>query len=192
MFERGFKAWCENVALELRRDLSLSKASPLAPQILADYLDVPIWTPGDLPGVPKDSLATLLVEETDDWSAVTLTLDGSVAVVHNTSHAHRRQASDLMHELAHIVVGHEPSKVEISKELGMAMRSFDKQQEEEAAWMSGCLLLPRPVLIAIGSPGDHESACRKYGVSLDLLTYRLNVTGVTAQMLHRRRKKKRS
>lgn len=191
MFERGFKAWCENVSLELRRDLGLSKESPLRPIVLADYLEVPVWTPSDLTGIPAGSLKALLVDESDDWSALTISIGDSVAIVHNTSHSKRRQSSDLMHELAHIVVGHEASKVEISKELGMAMRSFDRQQEEEANWMSGCLLLPRAALVAIGNSRHKESACGDFGVSMDLLTYRLNVTGVTAQMEHRRRRRRR-
>ena len=44
MFERGFKSWSENVATSLRNDLKLRNLDPLATKILAEYLEVRLWT----------------------------------------------------------------------------------------------------------------------------------------------------
>lgn len=183
MFERGFKSWCENIALELRKDLGLHKTAPLEVTCLADYLQVALWTPRDLPGLRADSLEVLLSDEQENWSALTVAEDGAIAVIYNPSHSARRQSSDIMHELSHLVIGHEPSKVLMSQELSLAMRSFDRQQEEEASWLSGCLLLPRPALLAIATRRMSAAlTCQKYSVSQDLLTYRMDITGVKAQM----------
>ena len=67
------------------------------------------------------------------------------------------------------------------------LRSYDDQQEAEAAWLSGCLLLPRPALLRIAKLklSDREAAAR-YGVSEQLLRYRKDITGVTRQLERRR------
>jgi len=54
-----------------------------------------------------------------------------------------------MHELAHLIIGHEPARVVVSPDMILAVRTYDQGQEEEAAWLSGCLLLPRPALLAL-------------------------------------------
>ena len=87
-----------------------------------------------------------------------------------------------MHELAHIILGHRPAKLFLSAS-GIPLRTHDKDQEDEAAWLAGCLLLPRPILLVIARGKMAESdACAEFGVSRDLLKYRLNVSGVNVQL----------
>lgn len=63
-----------------------------------------------------------------------------------------------------------PGKIALS---ALVHRYRAGQQEDEANWLSGCLLLPRPALLFImQSAMDQEEACRRYKVSDDLLTYR--------------------
>jgi len=186
MFQRGFKTWCEKVALEVRTELGLSATDPLKPEDLAEYLEARLWTPANLAGLSQQTLSTLSAEA-HNWSAVTVSYNGRYAVVYNPSHAPGRRSSDIMHELAHLITGHDPSKVLLSQDGTVALRSFNRQQEEEAAWLAGCLLLPRPALVLIArTQMGVERACQEYGVSDDLLAYRLNVTGVTVQMKRRR------
>ena len=66
------------------------------------------------------------------------------------------------------------------------IRSYDEQQEDEAAWLAGCLLLPRPALVVIARSKVNDAAAR-YEVSAQLLRYRMNATGVTRQMHASRR-----
>ena len=87
-----------------------------------------------------------------------------------------------MHELAHIILGHRPVKLFLSAS-GIPLRTHDKDQEDEAAWLAGCLLLPRPILLVIARGKMAEGdACAEFGVSRDLLKYRLNVSGVNVQL----------
>ena len=86
----------------------------------------------------------------------------------------------LAHELGHILLDHDLSRIE---KLGdLTFLSCDAVQEAEAAWLSGCLLLPRALLLAETRRGATASeiatAC---GVSEDMARYRLNVTGVIRQ-----------
>ena len=49
--------------------------------------------------------------------------------------------------LAHILLGHKPTRVFMNPHTGLALRTHDKEQEEEAGWLAGCLMLPREVLL---------------------------------------------
>jgi len=189
VFERGFKSWCENVAIELRKELKLDSAAPLPPTRVADHLGIGLWTPHDLEGLSRDALAVLLGEENDSWSAITVAHSGRKAIVYNPRHSAARRASDVMHELAHVIIGHQPERMIVSSNNDFALRTYDKKQEDEAIWLSGSLLLPRGALLEIVEAGVAlPAAANQFGVSLDLLEYRINITAVRLQLRRRRRR----
>ncbi|MBR7918275.1 ImmA/IrrE family metallo-endopeptidase [Burkholderia vietnamiensis] len=103
-------------------------------------------------------------------------------VILNSSHSPARQASDLMHELAHRIRNHEPEEMSISSEGLMLLKAYDKEQEEEADWLAGVLLLPREALVHIRRQGmSDEEVIAEYGVSKRMYTYRVSMTGVNRQ-----------
>jgi Zn-dependent peptidase ImmA (M78 family) len=58
----------------------------------------------------------------------------------------------------------------------------DPEQEEEANWLAGCLLLPRPLLLTAvrrGQSADELAAAN--GVSPQMAQFRLNASGVYFQ-----------
>ena len=181
-FERGFKSWAENTAVSIRRRLKLKDIAPLPPRLLADDLGVVVWYPQDVPGISPKAVRHLGSREGDEWSAVTVCAGGQEAVVLNPSHSEARQASDLMHELAHLIRGHVPGQVYVLPEAGIGLRSYNALEESEANWLAGCLLLPRPALAYCASRKiDFAEICAQYGVSQDLVRYRMNVSGVNRQ-----------
>lgn len=185
MFERGFKAWCERYAIEKRTELGLKPADPLDPFKLAENLHIRVWTPHDVPGLDTKTITTLLRNDGKTpscWSAVTLVVGRCVVVILNSSHSTPRQASDLTHELAHRIRNHTAQDIEVSVEGLMLLKSYDKLQEEEADWLSGCLLLPREALISIKRKNIQlADAASTFGVSQRMLNYRLATTGVNRQ-----------
>ena len=192
MFRRGFKTWCESVSLDLRNDLGIGDAAPLPSQELAVHLDAELWSPQELVGLSDEALK-VVHGESDDWSAATVLLDGAAAVIYNPWHSAGRRSSDIMHELSHILLKHDPATVILSADGRLAFRSFHKDQEDEADWLFGCLLLPRPALLHIAATGmTDEEATAAYVVSNDLLVYRRNITGVAAQLRYRRRRRTKS
>lgn len=182
MFKRGFKAWCERVSLEKRAELGLRTTDPLNPAGLAESLGITVWTPSDVPDLSEKWIDILLYGDSDSWSAVTLRLPGSNLIILNSAHSVARQNSDLMHELAHILLAHTPTRVDVSEDQQLLLRTHDREQEKEASWLAGCLLLPRPVLFTILQLGGAtQEVARKYGVSMDMLAYRIRVAGVEIQ-----------
>lgn len=187
MFVRGFKTWCENTALSLRGDLGLVAEDPLSPRELAKQLDIAVWEAADVPGADPSALRVLLHEDPDSWSAFTVTIGRTRVVVLNSTHSAARAASDLSHELAHIILGHDAARVDVSEDGLLLLHSFDRTQEDEANWLAGCLLIPREALVHIRRQGwTVQHAAKMFGVSVDMVQYRLNVTGVDVQLARRR------
>lgn len=185
MFRRGFKTWSEQTSLRARQRLKLSASAPLDPLRLAELLGVFVLQPKDLTELGSDIRSRLGNIHSDCWSAITVSNASSHLIVLNSSHAQTRLNSSLAHELAHIILGHEPSMMFMSSNTGMALRTYNEDQEEEANWLGSCLLLPREALVAIRRRArSDEEACAEYGVSPAMLRFRLNVTGVAAQVRH--------
>ena len=183
-FERGFKTWCEKYATEKRKTLGIDPTGPLNSMALAADLKVIVRKPEDIPNINQNTLDVLLRKDGTPscWSAVTLVSGSRMVVILNSSHSQARQASDLTHELAHIVRGHKAQEVDITADGLMLLKSYDKLQEEEADWLSGCLLLPRDALVAIKRKGlDTATSATLYGVSVQMLNYRFATSGVNRQ-----------
>jgi hypothetical protein len=183
VFRRGFKTWCETIAAQKRKALKLAESAPLCAWKLAKHLGVFVRTPHEIAGLPSQSRDRLLVENSDAWSALTVAAAKGHLIVVNSAHSRRRQSSDLMHELAHIIIGHEPSWASETDDGLMILSSFDRDKEDEADWLSGVLLLPREALLQIRKRQlDNAAACDEYTCSQDMLTYRFRVSGVDIQM----------
>ena len=193
MFRRGFKAWCENVSAQYRRNFQLRPFDPLDPLALASHLGIRLWRPEEVPEVEQAHLDVLLHEDPDSWSAITICVGSRTVIIINSTHSHARQASDIMHELAHMILAHKPARMDVTEDGLMILNNFDALQENEANWLAGCLLLPRAALVAIfRSNVDRSIAAIRYGVSADMLQYRWNVTGMDQQLRRSRRTSARS
>ena len=145
---RGFKSWCERTAAEYREALGVPMAAALDPRALAEHLNVRVVLPEQVPGVPPASLKRLRgVAGRACWSAMTISQGGIRLVILNSGHPGTRQANSLVHELAHIILNHTSDDVQVSQEGFLFRNRFDKEQEDEADWLAGCLLLPREGLL---------------------------------------------
>lgn len=180
---RGFKAWCERTAAEYRGDLGVPLDGPLDPRRLAVVLKVRVLTPRDFPALSETSQRQLLEEDRYGWSAVTVSRNGARLVVINPSHSPARQTSNLAHELAHVILDHAPERISLSDEGILLRRVHDPDQEDEADWLAGCLLAPRAGLVRTYARNRSvERLAQRFGVSIELIRWRLESTGVTRQI----------
>lgn len=156
----------------------------LAPEKIAEYLDVELWTPTQVPGITQEVLNQLLKIDPWGWSAAGVQVNGRGVVIYNPRHSRGRQVSDITHELAHFILDHQPAKIILSADLdGLSMRSFNQKQEDEANCLAWTLLLPREALIrAKRRRLTVEEIAEQYGVTKSLATYRVNATGVERQL----------
>jgi Zn-dependent peptidase ImmA (M78 family) len=188
-FERGFKSWAERTSASFRRDIGLQPHSSLDPAQLANHLDVQLCTPHEIPGLPQSVLDQLLRHDPSGWSAVSIYRGDRGLIIYNSTHSKGRQASDIMHELAHLVLDHQPATLIMSQDGSMVMRSYNQKQEDEANWLAWTLLLPREALMRCKRRGlTIEQTADEFGVTVVLVRFRLRVTGVDAQMRAIRRR----
>lgn len=179
-FVYGFKKEAEGQSINLRIALGFETHSHLPAFQLAEHLGVKIITPNEIPGLSKQHLNNLLAKKTKgSWSAATIQHeDGSKIVIHNTSHDLTRQESNVMHELAHIIRGHEMKIVGN----GNGLRDYNDAQENEAIWLGGCLQIPRAALIwAVKRNMKIDEIANHYKASKQMVTYRINKEGIKQQ-----------
>lgn len=181
VFQRGFKSWCENTSESLRRKLGKRTHEPLDPFELAAALEVEVWDLATVQGLSQEALRHLSSAAGDEWSAVTVHSGERLIVVLNPRHSTARKSSNLMHELAHVIREHAPASM-VASEAGFVLRTYDEQQEAEAEWLAASLLLPRVALTYCQARQiPSEQLMVEYGVSQQMLRYRLDVTGVNRQ-----------
>lgn len=89
-----------------------------------------------------------------------------------------RQNSSLAHEASHALLAHSPEIVSA----GMGCRNCDQQEESEANFLAGCVLITNEAARTIVMSGmSLDEAKEHYGVSGHMLQYRLNVSGTRVQ-----------
>ena len=178
---RGFKAEAERLAARLRTELKVMSHLRVDIDELAKYLGAEVRRADTL--VDRAELEKLDILQPGCFSAATFHLpDGRVVAVTNPIGTTRaRRDSDLAHELSHVIVRHDLRTAERIGDL--TFFNCDPEQEEEANWLAGCLLLPRPLLLAEARRGlDAEQIAEKHDVSLPMARFRLNASGVHFQV----------
>ena len=177
---RGFKSECERIANRVRAELGLPKGSPVIPALLAEFLDIEVRSGDEL--VDLSRFVELDKIQKDAFSACTFKpSEGRTVVVFNPLSSEGRRTSDLAHELSHVVLDHELSSVETLGDF--TFLTCNPDQEDEANWLSGTLLLPRELLLREAwKRSTARQIATRYNVSEHMARYRLNVTGVLRQV----------
>lgn len=172
-FRYGFKTEANDIANEVRAELGLGPLEALDPHRLASFLAIPVLALSEL--VQDDAgIRHLIGVEPDAFSAVTV-FDGTRRlIVHNDGHAPTRQASNLSHELSHGLLGHPPTPA--LDDTGC--RIWSDAIEGEATWLAGILLVTEAATIEIaGGRWSPAEAARYFGVSEQMIQFRVNATG---------------
>ncbi len=181
---RGFKAEAEATANRLRSELGLEVADRLDPDDLARHVGATVRCADEL--TDRSKLEQLEDLQPGAFSACTLTIGSQHVIIYSPLSSEGRRNSDVCHEVAHIVLGHEVGEVQ---QVGQLMFfTCDPDQEQEANWLAGCLLLPRPLLLAAARRRlAVADIAVEYGVSEQMAGFRLRATGVERQLHARQR-----
>jgi len=170
----GFKSEANATAREVRAELGLSTAAPLDPWKLAEHLAIPVVGISTMTAEARTAVIRLTKIDPRSFSAVTVFRGYRRVIVVNDAHSRRRQASDIAHELAHSLLLHEPAPAFD----GDGVRAWDEDEEDEADWLAGALLVSDEAAVAIVRRGlSIRDASRLYGVSVRMMQFRINVTG---------------
>jgi Zn-dependent peptidase ImmA (M78 family) len=176
---RGFKAESERRAADLWKAMGLKASDAMDAIALGKHLDCIVRSAGELIDVAK--LKELKRIQDDAFFACTFELSGNRRAIVYSPLSPERINSDVAHEVAHVLLGHQLSRLEHID--GVAFLSCDTTQEDEAKWLAGCLLLPRVALMHDLKRRMSISTIAKNRVlSEQMIRYRINVTGADRQI----------
>ena len=192
MLRRGFKSQCERRSVEVRKNFDLASDDPLSAFDVAKDIGAFVWTEQNIRDLPEEDIKRLIVDDRECWSAFTIRIEDHHLIVLNSSQTQPRQNSIVMHELAHIMLGHELTSAALTEDGHFVPTTYDQNQEDEADWFAGTLLLPRPTLLKIRySEMNDDTAMTHFMVSRQMLTWRFRMTGVDYQIANSKRKRTR-
>ncbi|OHV61412.1 ImmA/IrrE family metallo-endopeptidase [Pseudofrankia sp. BMG5.36] len=178
-YRRGFKAEAERLALTTRQELGLGTYARFDPLRLAAHLGIPVQTLSDVAAGRQDpeldeAVGTLHGPELQAISAYTVLRGRRAQVVYNDGHTPGRIANSVTHELCHAYLLHQPTPALD----GRGCRIWNEDQEDEADFQSGALLLPAKAAWWIAKQRQpFAEAAEEYGCSIELVRWRVNVTG---------------
>ena len=175
---RGFKAEAERLARQVRSETGLGLYKPLDIRALVQHVGAQLRTADELTSLSKlEELETL---QRGAFSACTFDLGARKVIVVSPLASEERQRSDASHEASHLLLNH--SVKEIEQIGGLSFFTCDPDEEQEANWLAGCLLLPRDLLLRALKRGmDAEAIAEANQVSLQMASFRLRTTGVERQ-----------
>lgn len=178
---RSFQADAKRLADDVRSEIDLTPTAPLDPWKLAEHLAVPVWTLSSYkPHVPT-ACRLLLGSHHSSFSALVAKIGRRRVIVHNDGHAPTRQRANICHELAHVLLFHE------GKNLDGGWLAYDAEQENEAKWLGGVLLVTDEACLA-GCRANLSlaDAAAQLGVSTDLMRWRRNKSGAEVRVRRER------
>jgi hypothetical protein len=170
---RGFKAEADRLAVLMRKELGVAPTSALDPRKLAAHLEIPVSDfSAAIAANPR--IEPLLGSARGAISALTVYAGFRRGIWVNDCHDPGRQNSSISHELSHALLLHTPGPALDS----FGCRHWNGDIEDEADWLAGFLLIPNDAARAIVRYRmSDEAAAAKYGVSKQMLTWRLNMSG---------------
>jgi len=185
-FRRGFVKESEEYAADYRFELDLATHEPLPALDLARHLCVPVIALSKHPKISQPVKLYFSGPGNSMFSAATLP-DGTYReILHNDFQHPNRQNSNIMHELAHIILGHPPKPPMLEN----SCRNFDPVAEREANGLAFILLVPKPAaLFAFERFSSLQEAALHYGVSVQLLKHRIQVSDVRRWSQNRRKQR---
>lgn len=184
---RGFKAEAEDISREIRAELGLGALAPLDVWRVAQHLEIPLITLRPYEAFEPEAIRHFTSVESGAFSAMTLSDGSRRVIIYNDAHARTRQASDLAHEIAHALLQHRPHAALDDR----GCRVWSAVYEEEADWLGGALLVPADAAVNIARlKTPLMTAASTYGVSPQMMQYRMNVTGAVrrAELMGARRR----
>ena len=183
---RGFKAHAERLSLDTRQRLGLRNDNAIDPIALVRSKGCLVWKPEDVPDSALSHLTQLTVSAADRWAAVTIKEGDCTVIVVNDTRPAARQANTIMHEWAHLELKHKPSRVDEFENGLLLLSDYPKELEDEANWLSGAMLAPRDGLVNLRKRGlDDDQIAATFGISSELATWRLRMTGIDRQFSRR-------
>jgi hypothetical protein len=197
-------------ALGLRDFAGVAPDEPLDPFALAQFAKLLVVDFDQIKGLSDESRHHLLGEAADEWSGGACSRplpNGWKIVILNPAHGLHRNRATLMEEISHVFLGHQANRLAVVKSEPPAgrgpragsprgvqdaggpttnptvlARDYNKSDEEAAYAVGAAALVPFAALRRSVLAGrSAEQIARRFGVSRQLVEYRIKVTHLWAE-----------
>lgn len=178
---RWTQALMRGVAQEERDALRLGATDPFDPYALAEEHGIAVYTLSDLPefGLGAQALSYFTVRDSSAWSAALVPLGTARIIIENESHSLVRRRSNIAHELGHYLLEHPFDSVILGED---HKRQFNDEQEKQATFMAGELLIPLAAAERMAFDGwDNARVAAAHGVSAQFAQMQMKGQRVRAQ-----------
>jgi Zn-dependent peptidase ImmA (M78 family) len=174
---RGFKTQAKWLALEVRAEVGIGRFDLFDPYALAEEYGIPVYP---LTGLAQDDRALEAVAYyagagSSFFSAALVPVGDKRVILDNDFHAPVRRRNSVSHEMSHVLLEHEFGELLLTSE---RCRAHDKDQEDEADWLAGELLIPYAAAErAARQDLTDEEVADAFSVSTRLAAMRMNYSG---------------
>jgi Zn-dependent peptidase ImmA (M78 family) len=128
------------------------------------------------------------VVDPEAFSAVTVFNGTRRKIIYNDAHAPGRCTSNIAHELSHALLLHPPTPPLDDR----GCRNWNQDLEDEADWLAGVLLVTEDATLSIVRRGmTVPAAAAEFGVSTQMLQWRINATGARTRVERARARRTR-
>lgn len=176
---RGFKAEAERTSSAFRKRLGVGDLKPLPLDKAAAALSAELRDADTL--VDIERLREIERIQPGAFSACTFDFGERHVIVVNPLSTPARTTSDVAHEFSHLLLKHSVKEVQSIGEL--TFFGCNPDEEQEANWLAGCLLLPRPLVVRELKGGlTAGQIAELYEVSPQMANFRIRATGAHRQV----------
>ena len=177
-FKHGFKAQANRLASEYREELRVPLDAPLCPWKVARHLSIPVLKLSDLPDC-DEKFYLMQGKGLKEFSATVCYRGTKAFILNNDAQPIKRQASDIAHEIAHVALGHPPTRP-FDEE---GNREFLREIEDEAEWLGPAILVSekaamRAYRLISTKTYTLESLSDEWQITSEVISMRMNVVGV--------------
>lgn len=162
----------ESRALLVRRELALGELDVLELGRLTDHLRANVFLLADLLDGEQLERAQ---QAPFDGMASAFPDTGDPVIVLNCGRPPRRRTATMLEEAAHVILGHEPCRLEPEPLLGGQLRrTYDARQEAEAYFLGSAMLLTKPRMRSdLAAERTLQQIADTHSCSTELVSFRL-------------------
>lgn len=170
--------WAE----QLRKEMDIPLSAPLCPRKLCLHLEVPVILLSKLPALPERDF--LLAQKKGCIFSAAACFDRTKAfILLNDAAEKKRQASDIAHELAHVILGHKA----INPFTQGGIREFSATDELEAEILGPVLLVSEAAALEAyrlikGRQYTLPSLSDAWAITEQVITWRMNAVGASKRV----------
>ena len=162
---------CEEIAEETRAELGLGARSQVDPKALAALLEIEVESLVDFAGRCPEEVAQLTEDDPTALSAVTFFRGTRCMIIVNAEHPEHPEQESIEHELAHVLLEHQPKQLFDN----CGLRIWHDCDEAQADYLACALAVPAGELrhMHVVLEGDVVALAEHFDTDLAIIAERL-------------------